>query len=209
MKKTQSPAAASHRRPAFLTRSACALGLLLLASLCAPAALASEVYAYLGSNYTTTSGVYTPSDYIFGDFTTSTQLAGGLVNKSGTPLSFAFGDGVYDWRSSDSYTAVSFEVSTDASGTPTAVTIDLTVVINYISGQFCAVCQLKITPTGDSVSVSDGTGSNTTAGKWGPDFDPPTPEPASAVLTLAALIAFAFPARKRITRSIMRMARGK
>lgn len=213
MRKIQSLIAPSHQRPAFLKRFACALGLLVFGSLCTPVALATEVYAYLGSDYTSAHGIFTTSDYVSGVFTTSTVLGPNLQDASVIPLSYSFGDGVYDWTPSDSYINninATFTVSTDAYGTPTAVTIDLFNGLPLaFGGNACIACTFEIAPTGDSVLInfilggSGGSASNTTAGEWGPDFDPPsTPEPATAALTLAVLIAFAFSARRRIARSI-------
>ncbi len=180
--------------------------------LCRPIASATEVYAYLGADYTSVDGPYTTNDYISGSFTTSSILPPNLTNSPITPLAWSFGDGIFDWTNSNSIDLVS-DVSTDAYGTLTSAYIELygTLLIPQPPDsplQF--VGEMFIRAWGDDVTLYDlnygpspiGEASNSVPGKWGPDFDPPdnvVPEPASVVLfTSAALLAFAFRGRRRL-----------
>jgi hypothetical protein len=212
MGKTHPMPAPSQWQRQFLKRPAYILGLLLFVPLCRPIASATEVYAYLGADYASATGLYTTSDYISGEFTTSAPIppnfAGIIV-----PMTYAFGDGFFDWTNNDS-TLVQLQLQTDRYGTILFATLTLfgdffvptgTSVVHFqgemqISNQDVAVL-------GNATDLYPPVASAQTAGpgKWGPNFDPPAsgvPEPASAVLSSAALLAFAFRARTRLSRSI-------
>lgn len=211
MRKTHPMPTPSQRRWQFSKRAAYILGLLLFVPLCRPIASATEVYAFLGFDYTSASGIYTTNDYVSGDFTTSSLLPPNMYTDI-TPLTYAFGDGYFEWTS-DNSTASRFQVLTDPYGTILGANISIVgtvslpyqyttlwwsgqILIDAFSGEL-AIASLGGYPLG--LANSYGTG----GGKWGPNFDPPdTPEPASAVLTSAALLAFAFLARKRIAQGI-------
>ena len=199
----------SQRRRQFLKRPAYVLGLLLFLPLCRPIASATEVYAYHGFDYTYADGIYTTNDYVSGDFTTSSLLPPWLMGYSTPPLTYAFGDGYFDWTNTNS-TLESFYIYTDAYGSIDYAVIEVEADFTIPNGpEVYGGIAVGFEPgAGDAASIyfdglPAGSGYNHLQGKWGPNFDPPdTPEPASAVLTSAALLAFAFLARKRIAQGM-------
>lgn len=201
----------SQRRWPFLKWSAWILGVLVFALFCTPPASASMVYAYLGADYSTATGVYTTGDYVSGEFTTLVPLAPNLDFAAFTPSTFAFSDGVFSWTNVNTLLD-SFSIVTDGYGTVTEASIDL--IPNESAPPWSLLSlaggpQLVISPTGDLVNAtSEGHALTGAAGIWGPDFDPPggAPEPASAVLTATVLLAFLFRARKRIAQGLRQSA---
>jgi hypothetical protein len=214
--KTHPFSASCQRRRTFLKRPARILGLLVCAALCGPLAHAAEVYAYLGSNFTTVSGIYTTSDYVSGEFTTLTPLDPNLVNQSITPASYSFSNGVFDWTDANSsfFPWYPLLATTDAYGTLLSASFELTSTYGppwtaSLGGFSYGNGILLVSSAGDEsythtngtapAALYDGDGASVQVGKWGPDFDPiDTPEPATPHLTLSAFLAVALLARKRI-----------
>lgn len=205
MRKTPPMPTHSQSRRILSSRTASVTGLLLFATLFRPPAKATEVYAYQGQDYTFATGGYTTADYISGDFTTPTPLAANLTGHGIVPQTYSFADGYFDWTNTDS-TIQTFTVTTDAYGTLASADIQL----SQLHGSDASY--LYITPGGDSVATGldlhpAGDATNSTAGIWGPDFDPlppAVPEPASVFLASTALVAFALRAGKRIGRGVGR-----
>jgi len=194
-------------------RPVCILGLLLFAPLCGALAHAAEVYAYLGSDFTSAYFPYTTSDFISGLFTTSIPLGPDLVGETIVPATYSFSDGSFDWTSSNSSIS-SLTVTTDAYGTLESASVSIVGSDPGLPfpGATCEGCHLDIATSGDSIgeeelgigTTLDGYASNSTPGIWGPDFDPVggSPEPATAGLVATALLAFAFLSRKRIAQGV-------
>ncbi|SPE26737.1 exported hypothetical protein [Candidatus Sulfopaludibacter sp. SbA3] len=218
--RTPQPLTLSQRRRTFLIRPAYVLGLLFFAPLLTPLATANEVYAYLGDNFTFATFPYVTSDYISGDFTTSTILGPNLTDYPITPQTYSFSDGVFDWTQTNttidtfprSAHLTQFLVTTDGYGTLESATFELFQIIDKAPWSTIGSTQigeLMVGPTGDYASFAPSTGItsfaiNNTPGLWGPDFDPPggVPEPATGFLTLTALLAAAFRARTRIAQGL-------
>jgi hypothetical protein len=201
----------------------------ILVPLCVPSATAAEVYAYQGYDYATVANgttlvEYSTLDSIAGDFTTSTPLAPNL-NRDITPLTYSFGDGLFDWTNNNS-TVEDFNVTTDVYGTvtgadiiiyPTGLVGEWDICTNstcadpFVFGELHILNGLS-SGNGDSADLDyqvpssccreyyESSGSNNAAGLWGPDFDPlTTPEPASFGLMFTTLMTLGFWSRRRIT----------
>jgi hypothetical protein len=79
---------------------------------------ADTIYSYTGNPFTFAASPYTTNDFISGSFDLATPLDNNLPLTAITPTSFSFFDGVRTFHSATPGVFSSFNIQTDATGTP-------------------------------------------------------------------------------------------
>jgi len=178
-------------------RCAIGIGMFMMATFFAPAALgsASTTYTYTGNLFTSAGGFYTTADSVTGFFTYSTL--GDNFSGEIDPASYTFTDGVQTYDMSDSWIAL-FDVRTNATGQITGWYIDLGSGADNYMWTYDDLSQTPWAQDGsqlENVFPHNGGGAiNNDPGSW----SSAAPEPSSVILMPPALLAIAFVARKRV-----------
>jgi hypothetical protein len=153
------------------------LGVLLVATMGAQAAVADTTYTYTGNDFTSAGSPFTTSDFVSGSFTTSAPLADGLPLEdiSGDLVSYSFSDGVATLTQTNSAPAV-FDVSTDTNGS--IAEWHITLLDPPLDTKEIYTISIPTFTKDDGSAIGIGQGSNTNDhGSWAV-----TPEPGSLFL---------------------------
>lgn len=191
-----------------LTRPAVWLGVLILATFCTPPANCTPlgaIYTYTGNDFTSASAPFTTSDKITGSFTVAAALGDNQSLTSITPIAFTFSDGVYTVTN---LTAISYfiEVATNSLGQITDWEIGINESALPLIQTLGPISDLTDCCS-DLVSNASWTGFGDNPqgdnGSWTATL---LPEPSPFVLTITALLALAFVARKRVAQGMRQSA---
>lgn len=150
------------------------LGVLLVATMGAQAAMADTTYTYTGKDFTSAGSPFSTSDFVSGSFTISAPLADDLSldDIAGDLVSYSFSDGVDTLTQTNSSTAV-FDVSTDTNGLITQWHI--TLLNAPLDTKEIYTISIPTFTKDDGSAIGIGQGSNTNdPGSWAT-----TPEPCS------------------------------
>ena len=190
-------------RPLTLIGQVLGMGCLLAAAFCLPAKANGFTYTYAGPHYTTINGPYTRFESISGSITLASSLGANAPFAGVTPTAFSFFDGVQTFTDADTLVRKLFSFSTDATGAIALwnVQLNTTFTPTYFGITTQNHPQFGF---GDiaNFSVAGGfyTSTTLTTGVWTSPAGA-APEPSSLFLSLSALSAVVFAARKRLSHS--------
>jgi len=106
-----------------------AIGVLIMASLCMPKAYGGTIttLTYIGPDYNITLGpnAYNASENVSGTISFVGTLGANLPNALITPSTFSFFDGIQTFTNTGTYSAETFNFTTDATGQITAWKINI------------------------------------------------------------------------------------
>jgi hypothetical protein len=183
----------------------CGIGILMLVSLCAPAAKADSVYTYTGNDFTDISGsTYSDTDSINGWFSTALALGDNLSDAGITPTAFNFSNGVEDYTNTTPGIESGFYISTGNNGqiTQWAWYVENTETEEVIIESYGDYGGTTYDITYNE-NAGTGADNENDAGLWNASV----PEPSALILLLTSLLGVAFVSRKRIARSQLRATR--
>jgi hypothetical protein len=186
-------------RPIDLIRPAVGLGVLILATFCAPLTKAGVIYTYTGNDFTTAAAPFTTDDSITGSFTVLAAFGDDLSLTFFTPTSFTFSDGV---DTVTNVTAISsyFGVATNSLGQISDWVVGINEVTGPLIQTFGPTSGLPYGYADEAANASHTIYAGTLPGDNGSWTE--SPEPSPFVLTATALLALAFVARKRVAQGI-------
>jgi hypothetical protein len=116
----------------MLKKSTILTGFILLAGLQFPVR-ADETYTYTGTAFQSATAPYTTSEFVSGFFTIPSALGDNLANEGITPTSYSFTDGVQTFSNASPPPDVTFDISTDGSGTIDGWLINLESGFNQVA----------------------------------------------------------------------------
>lgn len=96
--------------------STCVIGMLMMASFCAPAANADTMYSYTGNDFTFANGPYTTSDMVTGHLSFASALGSDLNGVSVSPTACGLSDGVNSMTCATPGVSLGLQISTNGTG---------------------------------------------------------------------------------------------